>query len=199
MRRAPTVQLRPEIRRRAAGFTLIELLVVISVIAVLTAGGWGLWRGAKERAAIGLARAELAMLGQMLESYRREYGDYPQTVDSPATLHRALLGRLGPTGAEIAGRSMLGTVRISLLDPAHPDDPDNSWVDPWGRPYQYIAYTRTLASLPPVSGFVLFSYGPLEGREALPLGSEVVPARSGEQGGVISSSALNARNIYAVP
>jgi prepilin-type N-terminal cleavage/methylation domain-containing protein len=88
---------RPSRRRlpaplRRGGFTLIELLTVIGVIAILTTLTIGSIRGAKERANIARARADLAALSTALEEFKRLYGDYPQTgefMQAPAT----------PTGA----------------------------------------------------------------------------------------------------
>lgn len=73
---------------RAAGFTLLELLTAVAVIAILTTFAVGAIRGAKERANIARARADLAALVTALEEYRRHYGDYPQTgefMQAPAT------------------------------------------------------------------------------------------------------------------
>jgi prepilin-type N-terminal cleavage/methylation domain-containing protein len=67
--------------RRVArrGFTLVELLTVIAVLAILVSVGIGAVRGARERANIARARAELVALVAALEEYKRLYGDYPQT------------------------------------------------------------------------------------------------------------------------
>jgi prepilin-type N-terminal cleavage/methylation domain-containing protein len=70
------------------GFTLLELLTVIAVVAILATFGIGAIRGAKERANIARARAELAALATALEEFKRIYGDYPQTGEfgqAPAT------------------------------------------------------------------------------------------------------------------
>jgi prepilin-type N-terminal cleavage/methylation domain-containing protein len=75
-------------RRRRSAFTLVELLTVIAVIAILTTISIGAVRGAKERAAIAQAKAELAALANALEDFKRLYGDYPQLGEfgqAPAT------------------------------------------------------------------------------------------------------------------
>ena len=66
-------------------FTLIELLTVISIIAILSAITFGVVKGVNDRAAIAQAKAELASLAQALESYKMQYGDYPQFAVPPGT------------------------------------------------------------------------------------------------------------------
>ena len=61
------------------GFTLIELLTVVAVLAILASISIGAVRGARERANIARARAELVALVSALEEFKRLYGDYPQT------------------------------------------------------------------------------------------------------------------------
>src|SRR5687768_5553169 len=64
---------------RAGAFTLLELLTVIAVLAILATFSIGAIRGAKERANIARARAQLSALATALEEFKRLYGDYPQT------------------------------------------------------------------------------------------------------------------------
>ena len=194
-----TPAVRAGIRRRHArgGFSFLEVLVVIAIIVTLAAIALGIAQGVRQYAAMARARADLAVLGQTLEQYRRQYGDYPQTADSPEKLCRALAGRLGPTGAAIRGRNFLSTLPVSLRDPEHPDAEANWVVDPWGNAYQYVFFTRPSGTAPVQRGYVLFSFGPRSSTETLPSRSEVVPSTSGSQGGVVSSAAVSAKNIYA--
>jgi prepilin-type N-terminal cleavage/methylation domain-containing protein len=101
--------------RRSHAFTLLELLTVVAILALLAAISFGVIRSTKQRANAARAKAELALLVQALEDYKRHYGDYPQTGPSvlnsqrvtgtigPATaqsvLFNSLLGVYGPTGA----------------------------------------------------------------------------------------------------
>jgi len=192
---APSHGAAPRPARR--GFTLVELLVVIAILATLAAIALGLDQGARQHAAISRARAELAGLSLAVEQYRRHYGDYPQTADSPERLYRALAGRIGPTGAAVQGRSVLDGLTVSLKDPDHPDAEPNCVVDPWGHAYQYVYFTRQAGAAPRQRGIVLFSFGPRNAAEVLPTREQVVPCITGEHGGDISASALNAKNIYA--
>jgi general secretion pathway protein G len=197
MLRAPADCLVAHRRRAHGGFSLFELLVVLAIIATLGVITFGIVQGVRRHAATARARGELAALSQALEQYRRQLGDYPQTADSPERFYQALAGRLGPTGTALHGRSYLEGLSLSLKDPDHPDFSANYLVDPWGRAYQYVYYTRQSGAAPLQRGYVLYSCGPREPAEAAPTRAEVVALTSGAQGGAISQSALNAKNIYA--
>jgi prepilin-type N-terminal cleavage/methylation domain-containing protein len=102
----------PGCRAAGAGFTLVEILVVIAVVSSLLAIAMPALRATREQGLRARARAELAVLAQALESYRRTYGDFPQTGDFPqappdtsrplvsvhaqAKLFNALAGVFGP-------------------------------------------------------------------------------------------------------
>jgi prepilin-type N-terminal cleavage/methylation domain-containing protein len=183
----------------SGGFTLVELLVVSAIIATLLGIAFGHLRAAKQQAARLQARSELAVLAQALENYRREYGDYPQVADTPEKLYGALLGKIGPAGASISGRNLLGGVQLALRDPLHPGDAANSLVDPWGNAYQYIHFIRQTDAATVVRGHVLYSFGVRDSTEVLPAREDVVPEVTGEQAGLVSQSERNAKNIYAEP
>ena len=194
-----TPAVRAGLRRRHArgGFSFLEVLVVIAIIMTLAAIALGIAQGVRQYAAVARARADLSVLAQTLEQYRGHYGDYPQTADSPEKFCRALAGRLGPTGAAIRGRNFLSALPVSLRDPEHAEAAANTIVDPWGHAYQYVFFTRKVGTAPVQRGYVLFSYGPRSSTETLPSRAEVVPSTSGERGGMVSSAAINAKNIYA--
>jgi len=195
----PAVPTASDRSRHSGAFTLVELLAVVALMALLLGITLGSLRGSKEQAAVGRARSELAVLSQALEDYRREYGDYPQTADTPEKLYQALIGRLGPTGASISGRSLLDGVQIALHDPLHPGDVANHLVDPWGNSYRYVYFIRQAGTEPVRRGRVLYSLGGRPAAESLPTREDVVPEVVGEFGGVISTAAGNARNLYAQP
>jgi len=185
-------------RRQARNsFTLVELLVVIAIIATLAAIALGLVQGVRQRAAIARVRTELAALSLSLAQYRRHFGDYPQTADSPQKFYQALEGKIGPTGAAVRERSLLASLAVSLRDPDQPEAETNCLVDPWGNAYQYVYFTRQVGAAPLYRGYVLFSFGVRTPAETLPTREQVVPITAGTQGGDISPSALNAKNIYA--
>lgn len=157
----------------ARGFTLIELLTVIAIIAILAAITFGVVKGVNERAAIGQAKTELAILAQALEAYKKQYGDYPRTgiasvapaatstglaaANSQALLFNALVGKLGPklgsateiTSSAMNGKSFVELSRMSMEKTALPttnttDPVLNCFLDPWGRRYMY--YYRAAAT-----------------------------------------------------
>lgn len=159
-------------------FTLIELLTVIAIIGILAAITFGVMRGAQERAAISQAKVELSVLAQALESYKMQYGDYPQAgtaaagvsatsvaaADTQYKLFNALVGKQGPKGNNMSGKSFVETDRFSLLTSDLPSASGatpvaNAFVDPWGRLYVYY-YRATNAATPTWPGYILLSAGP---------------------------------------
>lgn len=197
MLRTPAVG--PGVPRRPAlgGYTLMELLVVMVIIGTLAFIGYGIIQGVRQQASGAHARSDLALLVQALEQYRHQYGDYPQTSDTPEKLCQALAGKLGPTGAVLHNRSLLALVPVALKDPDQPEAAGNYFVDPWGHAYQYVFFTRQEGTGPVQRGYVLFSLGQRLLTETVPTRAQVVPATSGNRGGVISSDPINTPNIYA--
>lgn len=136
-----------------AAFTLLELLSVIAIVALLAGIVIGVGRRAVESGKIARAKAELAVLGAALESYRRTHGDYPRTEEE-AQLLRALLGRRGPVAdAVIPGRALIEAARFTIAG--------DVLLDPWGQAYVYAYKTTAPWSNP---SYVLYSAGP-DGRE----------------------------------
>jgi len=167
------------------GFTLIELFTVIAIITVLAGVAFGAIRGAKRQAAIARARAELAVLGQALEEYKRQYGDYPWTAATPAQLYQTLNGKLDPAGAALNGRRFITSSQFTLNDPdpARVDDPANFLVDPWGNFYRYVYFHQVS---PERRGYVLYSAGP-DGADTPP----------NTNGAFNATDPGNADNLYA--
>lgn len=159
---------------RTSGFTLIELLTVIAIIAILAAISFGVFRGVSENSARSLARAELSSLSVALESYKRQYGDYPQVesaTDANANVLQALIGRRGPTGADMTRKALIEFSKFSVNG-----DPETTSTatlqDPWGRDYHY--HYRTVGSATWTNpSYVLYSLGP-DGLETAPTGAGVV-------------------------
>ena len=189
---------RPPVRdcclpRRASerAFTLIELLVVIAIIGILSAITFGVVKGANERAAIGQAKTELAVLAQALEAYKQQYGDYPQTTD-PAIFLQSLIGKIGPMGATMTQKNMLEISKFSLSTATgNPfTDATLTLTDPWGRNYLYYYYTVGTAPNITKRGYILFSTGPD--------GLFTAPTTSGNSGGDAKLSDVNnVDNIYS--
>lgn len=180
----------PEVQRPAAdraAFTLIELLTVIAIIGVLVSITIGIGRGVQERAAIGKAKAELAVLAAALEQYKLQYGDYPWTPakkpdgyvgehwDGGVVLVNALCGNLGPKGEKLAvkGRTFIDLAKFSLAseDPEKIPDPtdtkvvENWFDDPWGKWIWYYYRKGPPSGSDPDTkwlspSFLLYSHGP---------------------------------------
>jgi len=185
--RSPVRETPLKSQARLRAFTLIELLTVIAIIAILAAITFGVVKGVNERAAIGQAKAELAVLSQALESYKQRYGDYPQTT-VPAEFLQSLIGRRGPgsAGAAMTQKALIDISKFSLST-ANGDPFTTATLtlyDPWGRNYLYYYYT---VGAPVVTkrSYVLLSQGP----------NGKITGNHTE--GVFSETGDNLDNIYA--
>jgi general secretion pathway protein G len=108
-------------RQSAPGFTLIELLVVIAIIATLAAVvAPAIFRNVGD-AKVNAAKSQVEIFALALDSYRIDNDAYPATDQSLSAL------RTLPTTGD-APRNWRGP----YLRKAVP-------LDPWGRPYLYIA------------------------------------------------------------
>lgn len=86
--------MRPSVARRS-GFTLIELLVVISIIAILSAITFGLFRAANNGRNKSKSRGDIQAIAMACQSYRKAYGDFPCCADgSDDRFRRDLLDQL---------------------------------------------------------------------------------------------------------
>lgn len=207
----PAGSTRERCPRRA--FTLIEILTVIAIIAVLAGITLGAARGVKQRAAMAQAKAELAVLSTALESYKRQYGDYPRTgtaandpvgsaatEDAPGILFNALAGKRGPveTRVEMDGKTWVDFGRLVAQEPANlPEHGSkaqlaNAFVDPWGRRYLYFYNPSTTWK---AVGYVLYSVGP-DGAQA-EAAAECHEAPDAGSGVYNTTAAVNADNLYA--
>ncbi len=106
-------------RRRERGLTLIELLVVLLILSLIAA--FAVPRVMKY---LGGARSDSAAiqierLGGILDLYRLDMGRYPGTEDGLRALIEA------PMEAERWNGPYLKK--------------ENSLIDPWGEPYEYLA------------------------------------------------------------
>jgi prepilin-type N-terminal cleavage/methylation domain-containing protein len=209
--RPPVRESRLNGQARLRAFTLIELLTVIGIIAILAAITFGVVKGVNERAAIRQAQTELSSLSQALESYKLQYGDYPQSGTSAAAptattaaagttqyvLFNSLVGKLGPKGDPIPGKFFVEVSRYTLLSTAAADMPlatgsaavANVFLDPWGR--QYVYYYKAAGTANSTwTGYVLLSAGP-DGS----VGSLTFNATTGVMN--IGNAAQEVDNIYA--
>ena len=125
---------------RQRGFTLIEIMVVVVIISVLIGLIAPNILGRVDEARVTAARADLATLGQALDLYRIDNGQYPTTEQGL----QALIAR--PTSApEPRNWNSAGYMKKKELP-----------RDPWENEYQYLRYED--------GSFDLMSFG-ADGRE----------------------------------
>jgi prepilin-type N-terminal cleavage/methylation domain-containing protein len=167
------------------GFTLFELLTVIAIVALVSALALGGGQFAIENGRRLRTRTELAALSAALESYKREFGDYPNTA-STAEFLQALVGRRTATGAAATSRCRLELDRFHVVENRDPlTDASAELIDPWERSYLYAYKTNAGWTNP---SYVLFSTG--KDGQCTP-----VPA----SGVVDADAAENLDNVYATP
>lgn len=123
--------------RQQAGFTLIEIMVVVVIIGILAALVVPKVMGRPDQAKVTVARGDLKAIASALEMYRLDNRRYPDTQQGL----EALVQR-PPNGADNWNpEGYLGRLP----------------VDPWGKPYLYLAPGSK-------GGYDLWSYG-ADGRE----------------------------------
>jgi len=105
-----------EARRRRAGFTLVELMVVIVIIGLLATVVAINVLPSQDKAMVGKARADIAVLEQAIETYRLDNLTFPDNL-------QALVA--APAGLARPERYRQGGYVRRLPE------------DPWGNPYQY--------------------------------------------------------------
>lgn len=167
------------------GFTLFELLAVIAIIALLSTIALGGGRYAVEKGKRARCQTELALIATSLESYKREFGDYPHTA-SAAQLLQALIGRRSPSGVAIDGRCRLSLAQLHTSGGRDPlTDSTAELVDAWDHAYVY-AYKTDATWTNPV--YVLFSEGPDE-----------KSAAASSDGQIDLLAEVNRDNVWAMP
>ena len=105
-----------EARRKRAGFTLVELMVVIVIIGLLATVVAINVLPSQDKAMVGKARADIAVLEQAIETYRLDNMAFPDNL-------QALVA--APAGLARPERYRQGGYVRRLPE------------DPWGNPYQY--------------------------------------------------------------
>lgn len=109
-------------RARRGGFTLIELLVVIAIIATLAAVvAPEIFRNVSD-AKVTAATSQLGIFSLALDSYRLDNSQYPTTAQGLQALRTPPPGR---SGGPLNWRGPYLRKDVPL--------------DPWGRPYVYVA------------------------------------------------------------
>lgn len=109
--------------RRRAGFTLLELLVVLVVLGLLAGLIGPQLFGRVGEAKTTTTRTQLELMGVALDSYRLDNGSYPVTAQG-----------LDALTSRPSRQPVPSNWRGPYLRKAAP-------LDPWGRPYLYVAPT----------------------------------------------------------
>jgi general secretion pathway protein G len=105
--------------QRRAGFTLVELMVVIVIIGLLATVVAINVLPSQDKAMVGKARADIAVLEQAIETYRLDNLTFPDDAQGLQALVSA------PAGLARPERYRQGGYVRRLPE------------DPWGNPYQY--------------------------------------------------------------
>jgi prepilin-type N-terminal cleavage/methylation domain-containing protein len=180
--------------RRAAGFTLIEILIVMSIIAILSSLTTAGFLAARRQARRARARSDIASISVALAAFHARQGEVPHASgaarDDPETLFRALctgnpaLGGTVEDLLETWKAEDIGLFFGFVADSAHVwEHLDEerlaeigrryvpcALLDPWGRPYHYVAWeplgdaeraaARAIVEPPGGAAYSIWSDGP---------------------------------------
>jgi general secretion pathway protein G len=127
-------------RSNCRGFTLIEIMVVVVIISVLIGLVAPNILGRVDEARVTAAKADIASIGQALDMYRIDNGQYPSSEQGL----RALIEKPGAT-PQPRNWNPSGYMKKKAVP-----------RDPWDAEYEYTRY--------PDGSFDLMSYG-ADGRE----------------------------------
>jgi prepilin-type N-terminal cleavage/methylation domain-containing protein len=127
-----------------SAFTLVELLVVIAIIAILAGLLLSVSGFVQEKAGNDRARTEIAAIGNALEAYKLDNGDYPTTgADGGDNSTQVLLDALSPTNTD-EKVYFKGSFPARMLDSYSSSktyqevrSSAKALVDPFGNPYHY--------------------------------------------------------------
>lgn len=100
-------------QRKRSGFTLVEILLVIVILGIIAGVAMPKIAGTGNKARIGATKYEINNLGQALDMFEMENGQYPQSLQGLLS-NPGLQNWDGPY----------------LKDKKLPEDP-------WGNPYSY--------------------------------------------------------------
>ena len=113
--------------RRRTGFTLVEILVVICVITVLIGLTASATFSARQKAYTAMAHQECEQIAAAFKAYWLANGAWPISAADWKNLDKTNMKK-------ILGDDGKGPVYLALDD--NQFETDETYVDPWGNPYQ---------------------------------------------------------------
>ena len=152
---------------QTSAFTLIEILVVITIIIVLMALLFPVFRGAQDQAKKAQAKNDLTQIVTAVNAFYTEYGRYPvlSTIGANGTYDATNNDQLFNVlrGTANAGEQLgLNPRQIAFITPPVAKDPNaprsgigqsnGKYYDPWGTPYQVrldVNYSNWVQTNPP--------------------------------------------------
>ncbi|MCG3149178.1 MAG: hypothetical protein PCFJNLEI_02638 [Verrucomicrobiae bacterium] len=170
---------------RCRAFTLIELMAVVLIILVLVAIVFRVTGYVQRKAAIATTKAQMAAIEAALESYKSDFGYYPQTQSGRISKHAIVESANGNT----LYKALFQQGKVYLHNfPEKQIRVKTAWgatgvvqtnlCDVWGTPFNYYCSPRSVATNNPpafclcynpgvahggqinLASFDLFSYGP---------------------------------------
>lgn len=121
------------ISSKKKGFTLVELLVVIGMIAVITAAMTAAVQGARERARIQKATAEVKVITQAIlgyENWDQGGGRHELPILTKAEANKGSIGFLLGAGGNAQSGGKIPVLLMAALETG------GAMRDPWGTPYR---------------------------------------------------------------
>jgi general secretion pathway protein G len=142
---------RSQVTAARGAFTLVELLVVIAIIAILAGLLLSVSGYVQEKAGNDRAKTEIAAIGNALEAYKLDNGDYPTGGDGGENSTKDLINALSPSATNSLNPTgkmyfsggipskMLGSSAPNFNQQSYSDKLKNAEYlqDPFGNPYHY--------------------------------------------------------------
>jgi general secretion pathway protein G len=103
------------------GFTLVEVMLVMLILVILASFAVMALAPQRAKAKIQTAKAQIGMFRGMIDMYQQDVDSYPSTQSGLEALRRQ--------PSDVSSSNKWSGPYISTEVP----------LDPWGRPYQYLA------------------------------------------------------------
>lgn len=124
------------------GFSTIEVLVAVSIVIILATIVLGVGKRLKTQADEKLAKSTIQILVTAIGQYHQFWDEFPAVTDpcdSPAEHSEELYRRLYKTPNSKSLCEQIQPTQIG--DTSDPPNDELEFLDPWGRPLDYIYST----------------------------------------------------------